>query len=65
VPGSSRAGLGVTGQLGTITRPGGGLQATYDGHPLYTYLGDHAPGQARGNNLDLDGGIWYEVRVPG
>ncbi len=65
VPGGLKAGRDVTGQLGTIKRPGGTLQATYDGHPLYTYLGDHSPGQARGNNLDLDGGIWYEIRVSG
>jgi predicted lipoprotein with Yx(FWY)xxD motif len=65
VTGSPRAGPGVTGRLGTIRRPGGGLQATYDGHPLYTYLGDRGPGQAQGNNLDLNGGLWYEVRVSG
>jgi predicted lipoprotein with Yx(FWY)xxD motif len=65
VTGSPRAGPGVTGRLGTIRRPGGGLQATYDGHPLYIYLGDRGPGQAQGNNLDLNGGLWYEVRVSG
>jgi predicted lipoprotein with Yx(FWY)xxD motif len=65
VAGASRVGPGVTGKLGTIRRPGGGLQATYDGHPLYTYVGDSGRGQARGNNLDLNGGLWYEVRVPG
>jgi predicted lipoprotein with Yx(FWY)xxD motif len=65
VPGDPRAGPGVTGKLGTIKRPGGGLQATYDGHPLYTYIGDSGPGSARGNNLDLNGGLWYEVRVSG
>ena len=65
VTGSPTAGPGVTGTLGTITRPGGTLQATYDGHPLYTYIGDSGPGQASGNNLDLNGGLWYEVRVSG
>ena len=65
VTGSPRAGPGVTGRLGTITRPGGAVQATYDGHPLYTYVGDSGPGQARGNNLNLNGGLWYEVRVSG
>jgi len=59
------AGPGVTGRLGTIKRPDGSLQATYDGHPLYTYIGDSGPGRASGNNLDLNGGYWYEVRVSG
>ncbi len=63
VAGASRVGPGVTGKVGTIRRPGGGVQATYDGHPLYTYIGDDGPGQAKGNNLDLNGGLWYEVRV--
>ncbi len=65
VAGPPRARPGITGTLGTIKRPGGGVQATYDGHPLYTYIGDGGPGQARGNNLDLNGGLWYEVRLPG
>jgi predicted lipoprotein with Yx(FWY)xxD motif len=65
VIGNPRAGPGVTGKLGTLTRPGSVRQATYDGHPLYTYIGDSAPGQAHGNNLDLNGGFWYEVRVSG
>ena len=64
VTGTPAAGPGVTtGKLGTIERPGGTTQATYDGHPLYTYVGDNAPGQARGNKLDLNGGYWYEVRA--
>ncbi len=65
VTGDPTAGPGVTGQLGTIKRPDGGLEATYDGHPLYTYVGDTAPGQAKGNHLDLDGGLWSEVQVAG
>jgi predicted lipoprotein with Yx(FWY)xxD motif len=65
VTGSPRAGPGVTGTLGTIKRPGGVTQVTYDGHPLYAYVGDSGPGQARGNNLNLNGGLWYEVRVSG
>jgi predicted lipoprotein with Yx(FWY)xxD motif len=65
VTGTPRAGRGVTGKLGTIKRPAGGLEATYDGHPLYTYIGDSGPGQAQGNKLDINGGRWYEVRVAG
>jgi predicted lipoprotein with Yx(FWY)xxD motif len=63
VPGPDRAGTGVTGTLATIPRTGGSLQETYDGHPLYTYIGDSGPGQAHGNNLDLNGGLWHEVVV--
>jgi len=63
VSGSPTAGPGVTGKLGAIKRSGGGLQATYDGHPLYTYIGDSGPGQANGNDLDLNGGFWYDIRI--
>jgi len=65
VTGHPKAEPGITGKLSTIKRPDGGLQATYNGHPLYTYVGDGGRGQARGNNLDLNGGLWYEVRVSG
>jgi predicted lipoprotein with Yx(FWY)xxD motif len=63
VPGPQHAGTGVTGTLGTIRRTGGSLQETYNGHPLYTYVGDSGPGQAHGNNLNLNGGLWHEVVV--
>jgi predicted lipoprotein with Yx(FWY)xxD motif len=59
------AGPGINGRLGTITRADGAIQATYNGHPLYTYVADTAPGQARGNNLNLSGGLWHEVTVSG
>ena len=59
--GSPAAGSGVTGRLGTIRRSGGALQATYDGHPLYTYVGDVKPGAAKGNGLNLNGGVWHEA----
>ncbi|HTX26298.1 MAG TPA: hypothetical protein VME19_04675 [Streptosporangiaceae bacterium] len=65
VYGTPEAGPGVTGRLGTIRRPDGSRQATYEGHPLYTYIGDGGPGQATGNKLDLNGGYWYETRVSG
>jgi len=63
VPGNMSAGPGVTGTIGTITRTDGTKQATYDGHPLYTYIGDHAPGQDGGNNINLNGGYWHIVPV--
>jgi predicted lipoprotein with Yx(FWY)xxD motif len=65
VTGTPTAGPGVTGRVATITRSDGSTQATYDGHPLYTYIGDSAPGQANGNNLNLNGGLWHEVTVSG
>ncbi len=65
VLGAQKADPGVTGTLGTIKRADGSTQATYDGHPLYTYIGDSGPGQANGNNINLNGGFWYEVKVSG
>ena len=65
VQGPATAGPGVTGRLGTINRSDGSTQATYNGHPLYTYVGDTAPGQAHGNGLNLNGGLWHEVTVSG
>ncbi len=63
--GPATAGTGVTGKLGTITRSDGSMQATYNGHPLYTYVADTASGQAKGNGLNLSGGVWHEVTVSG
>ncbi len=65
VKGIAIAGPGVTGKLGTIMRPDGLIQATYNGHPLYTYIGDTASGQAKGNGLNLSGGQWHEVTLSG
>jgi predicted lipoprotein with Yx(FWY)xxD motif len=65
VRGPLTAGPGVTGRLGTITRADGSTQETYNGHPLYTYVADSQPGQANGNNLNLNGGFWHEVPVSG
>ena len=65
VKGPATAGSGVTGTLTTIKRSDGSMQAAYDGHPLYTYAADTAPGQAKGNGLNLSGGVWHEVTASG
>jgi predicted lipoprotein with Yx(FWY)xxD motif len=59
------AGSGVKGKIGTIKRSDGSTQATYNGHPLYTYVGDTKPGQDSGNNINLSGGFWKVVPVTG
>ena len=63
VTGTTAAGQRLPGKVGTIKRTDGTEQLTYNGHPLYTYIGDTAPGQAKGNNLNLNGGLWHEVPV--
>jgi predicted lipoprotein with Yx(FWY)xxD motif len=65
VAGPVTAPAGVQGTFGTIHRTDGHLQETYNGHPLYTYIGDSGPGQASGNKVNLNGGFWYEVVVSG
>jgi predicted lipoprotein with Yx(FWY)xxD motif len=61
VTGTAAASPGLPGRIGTIKRTDGSEQLTYNGHPLYTYIADTAPGQARGNNINLNGGVWHEV----
>jgi predicted lipoprotein with Yx(FWY)xxD motif len=65
VTGPVTAGSGVTGHLGTITRSNGTKQATWDGHPLYTYIGDTGPGMDKGNGLNLSGGVWHAITLTG
>ena len=53
---------GVTGELATITRDDGSLQATINGHPLYYYAADAAPGDTNGQGV---GGVWFAVTPSG
>jgi len=55
----------IKGTFGTITRSDGSKQATFNGHPLYTYKGDSQPGEAKGNGLNINGGLWHEVTTTG
>jgi predicted lipoprotein with Yx(FWY)xxD motif len=55
------AGSGVSAsKLGTVTRPGGILQVTYSGKPLYSFVGDTAAGQVHGDVTDM-WGKWSAV----
>ena len=65
VPGPATAMSGVNGKIGVITRSNGAKQATFNGHPLYTYVSDTAPGMAKGNNLNLSGGVWHDIVLTG
>lgn len=65
VKGPATAGSGVTGTFGTIKRSDGSTQATWNGHPLYTYKGDSAAGQDNGNGKNLSGGVWHAVFLSG
>jgi predicted lipoprotein with Yx(FWY)xxD motif len=51
--------------LSTSRRAGGARQVVYDGHPLYRYAPDTAPGQTRGQGVDAYGARWYVVSPSG
>ena len=66
VDATPRASAGVTAaDLGTINRPGGGLQASYDGHPLYYYVKDSGAGQTTGQGSNEFGARWWLVAPSG
>jgi len=51
-------------KLGTVKRPEGGLQVTYRGRPLYSFVEDTKPGQANGEGVK-DVGTWHAAAVSG
>ncbi|VXC01794.1 Predicted lipoprotein with conserved Yx(FWY)xxD motif [Microbacterium sp. 8M] len=60
--GDTPKGDGITGTLGTIPTPDGKKQVTLDGWPLYTYAGDTAAGDVKGQGVQ---GIWWVVDATG
>jgi predicted lipoprotein with Yx(FWY)xxD motif len=60
------AGKGVKRALiGTTRRRDGRRQITYNGRPLYFYVGDTSPGQVSCQNVAEFGGTWLVVRPSG
>ena len=59
------SGVSLPKGFGTITRSNGQVQATYDGHPLYTYAADTSPGMTTGNGSNLSGGLWWAMTPSG
>ena len=45
------AGSGVSGTVAAVLQSNGTYQVTYNGSPLYTFVGDTSPGQVSGNNV--------------
>ncbi len=56
------AGEGVTGVLATFARSDGTMQVTYDGRPLYYFVGDTAAGDVTGQGT---GGVWFVAAADG
>jgi predicted lipoprotein with Yx(FWY)xxD motif len=63
---AAQVGTGASASLlGTVSNAGGRQQVTYNGHPLYYYVGDVNPGDTNGEQLDQFGGLWYAVSPSG
>lgn len=62
---ATAAGSAKASLLGSDPNPAGGRVVTYNKWPLYTYITDTAPGQAKGQALNLNGGYWYVLSPAG
>lgn len=64
--GKPTAGSGVEASLlGTTPRSDGQAQVTYNGHPLYLYIGDKKPGDVTRQGVNAFGAPWYVVSPAG
>jgi predicted lipoprotein with Yx(FWY)xxD motif len=64
--GSTKAGGGaIAASLGTLTRPDGTTQVTYNGHPLYLYAKDMDTSDAYGQGIKSFGADWYMLKPSG
>jgi predicted lipoprotein with Yx(FWY)xxD motif len=57
------AGEEIPGSLGTVTRPDGSVQVTYNQQPLYTFYLDRQSGDVKGNGFTDFGGTWHVVTL--
>jgi predicted lipoprotein with Yx(FWY)xxD motif len=64
-PVSAAGGVSLPGTFGTIKRADGTTQATYMGHPLYTFAADTSAGVVTGNGKNLSGGLWWAMTPSG
>jgi predicted lipoprotein with Yx(FWY)xxD motif len=55
---------GSVGSLATVKRPGGMMQVTVNGMPLYTFAEDTSPGEAKGQGVK-DVGTWNVISSSG
>ena len=55
----------LAAKIGTISNTGGKHQVTYNGHPLYYYVGDQKPGDTKGQGLNQFGAEWYVLAPTG
>jgi predicted lipoprotein with Yx(FWY)xxD motif len=51
--------------VSTVPRADGKAQVAYNGHPLYTYSGDSAAGDANGQGVTAFGAGWFAVSPAG
>jgi predicted lipoprotein with Yx(FWY)xxD motif len=53
----------VMGTFRIIKRADGTDQVTFDGHPLYEFIQDTAPGQTKGEGIVAFGGTWHVAKA--
>jgi predicted lipoprotein with Yx(FWY)xxD motif len=59
------SGAAQAAKLASDKNSAGGNVVTYAGWPLYTYTADTMPGEAKGQGLNLNGGVWHVITPTG
>jgi predicted lipoprotein with Yx(FWY)xxD motif len=62
---ASASGAAMSSALGTVTRPDGTKQVTYNGHPLYFFAKDKDEGDSYGQGVKAFGAGWYVMAPSG